>query len=59
MVLETSFEELQEIITMDGNHGGHLGYRNAAILAILNCHVALMPPTKFRFNPTYRSRDIV
>ena len=31
MVLEMSFKELQ-----DGDRGGHLGYRNGRILAILN-----------------------
>ena len=41
-----SFEEFQD--------GPHLGYRNGTILAILNLHVATMPPTKFQFNPTYR-----
>ena len=32
---ERSFEDFQ-----DGRHGGHLGYRNGMILAILNLHVA-------------------
>ena len=41
---EMSFEEFQD--------GGHLGYRNGTILAILNLHVATMPPTKFQLNPT-------
>ena len=45
-----SFEEFQ-----DGSHGGHLGYWNGTILAILNPHVATMPPTKFQLNPTYGS----
>ena len=45
-----SFEEFQ-----NGRHGGHLGYRNETILAILNFHVATMPPTKFQLNPTYGS----
>ena len=43
-----SFEEFQD--------GGHLGYRNGTILAILNLHVATMPPTKVQLNPTYGSR---
>ena len=43
-----SIEEFQ-----DGRHGGHLGYRKGTILAILNFHVATMPPTKFQLNPTY------
>ena len=52
MVLrEMSFEEFQ-----DGHHGGHLGYGNGTILAILNLNVATMPPTKFQLNPTYGSR---
>ena len=42
-VWEMSFDELQ-----DGHHGGHIGYRNATILAILNLIAALMPSTKFR-----------
>ena len=45
-----SFEEFQY-----GRHGGHLGYWNKTILAILNLHVATMPPTKFQLNPTYGS----
>ena len=43
------FEEFQD---------GHLGYRNRTILAILNLHVATMPPTKFQLNPTYGSGDV-
>ena len=45
-----SFEEFQE-----GHDGNHPGYRNRTILAILNLHVATMPPTKFQLNPTYGS----
>ena len=45
-----SFEEFH-----DGCHGGNLGYRNGTILAILNLHVATMPPIKFQLNPTYGS----
>ena len=30
----------------DDHHRGHLGYQNKTILAILNLHVTLMPPTK-------------
>ena len=45
-----SFEEFK-----DGRHGGHLGYQNEMILAILNLHVAIMLPTKFQLNPTYGS----
>ena len=42
-----SFEEFQ-----DGHPGGHLGYRNGTILAILNLCVTVMPPIKFQLNPT-------
>ena len=49
-----SFEEFQ-----DGRLGGHLGYRNGKILAILNLHVATMSPTKFQLNPTYGSGEDV
>ena len=51
---ETSFEEFQ-----NGRHGGHLRYQNGTILAILNLHVAIMPPIKFQFNPTYGSGEDV
>ena len=44
------FEEFQ-----DGHHGGHLGYWYRTILAILNLHVATMPPTNFQLNSTYGS----
>ena len=37
-----SSEELK-----DGHYAGHLGHQNRTILAILNLHVATMPPTKF------------
>ena len=45
-----SFEEFQ-----DDRHVSHLGYQHGTILAILNHHVAIMPPTKFQLNPTYGS----
>ena len=45
---EMSFEEFQA-----GRHGGHLGYRNGTILAILNLCVTVMPPIKFQLNRTY------
>ena len=45
---EMSFEEFQ-----DGRHGGHLGYQNRTILAILNLYVAPMPPIKFWLNGTH------
>ena len=44
------FEEFQ-----DGHPDGNLGYLNRTILAILNLHVATMPPTKVQLNPTYGS----
>ena len=43
------FQDLQA-----GHHGGHLGNWNGTNLAILNLHVAPMPPTMFGLNPTYR-----
>ena len=50
-----SFKEFQ-----DGRCGGHLGYWNGMILAILNFYVTVMPPIKFRLNPTYNLRgDVV
>ena len=36
----------------DGWHGGHLGYQNRTILAILNLHAAPMPSTKIPLHPT-------
>ena len=42
-----SFKEFQ-----DGCQGGHLGYQNGTILAILNLHVTLMRPNKFQLNLT-------
>ena len=45
------FEEFQD--------GGHLGYWNGTILAILNLHIATMPPTKFQLNPAYGSGGAV
>ena len=45
---EMSFEEFQ-----DGHRGGHLGYQNGMILAILNLCVTVMPPIKFWLNLTY------
>ena len=50
-----SFEEFQ-----DGRHGGHLGYLNGMILAVLNLHVSPMPPIKFKLNLTYNSEaDVI
>ena len=54
-MLEMSFEDFQ-----DGQHSGHLGYQNRMILAILNLHMAPMPPIKFGFNLTKDSgADVV
>ena len=39
----------------DGCCGGLRGYHNIMVLAILNFHVAQMPPSKFRLNPTSHS----
>ena len=50
---EMSFEEFQ-----DGCHGGHLGYRNGMLLAILNLCVTKMPPIKFQLNQTRFRRRI-
>ena len=41
----------------NGSYGSQLGY-NGVILAVLNLHIALMPYTKFRFNPTYGFRGV-
>ena len=40
-----SFEEFQ-----DSRHGGHLGYKNRKILAILNLCATVMPSIKFQLN---------
>ena len=47
---ELTIEDLQ-----DGCCGDHPGYYNNMVLAILNLHVAPMPPTKFWLNLTYHS----
>ena len=47
LVWEMSFEEFQ-----DGSYGGHLGYQNGTILAILNLYVTPMTPIKFQINLT-------
>ena len=50
-----SFEEFQDVC-----HGGHLGYRNGMILAILNHCLTVMPPIKFQLNRTYGlGRDVI
>ena len=39
--------------------GGHLGYRNGTVLAILILFVTVMPPIKFWLYPTYGlDRDV-
>ena len=43
-----SFEKFE-----DGRHGGHLGYQNGMILAILNLCLTVMPPIKFQLNQIY------
>ena len=45
---ELMIEDLQ-----DGCCGGHHGYRNNSVLAILNLYVTPMLPTKFWLNLTY------
>ena len=56
MVLEKiSFEEFQ-----DGRRdGGHLGYWNGTILAILNLCVTVMLPIKLWLNRAYGFGDVV
>ena len=49
-----SFEEFQDGVAAILDIG-YLGYRIWMILAILNLHVAKMPPTKFQLIPTYGS----
>ena len=44
---EMWFEEFQD--------GGHLGYWNRTILALLNFHNTQTPPIKFKLNQTYHS----
>ena len=47
-VWEMAFKEFQY-----GCHGGHPGYQNRTILAILNIYVAPIPPIKFWLSWTY------
>ena len=49
-----SFEEFQDCLP-----GGHLGYRNGTIFAILNHSVTVMPPIKFQLNGTLGLGDVV
>ena len=44
----SGFEDFQA-----GHRGGHLGYQNRTILAILNLCIAPMPLTTYPLNPTY------
>ena len=44
-----SFQDFQA-----GHHGSHLRYWNGTNLAVLNLHVAPMPPTMFGLNQTCR-----
>ena len=37
---------------------GYLGHRKRTVLAILNFHVAPMPPTKFQLSSTFDSGDV-
>ena len=48
-------EQLTTENIQDGQRGGHHGYRNKIILAILIFHVAIMPPINFWLNMTYHS----
>ena len=43
-----SFEDFQ-----DGHLCGHIGHLNRMILAVLNLHVAPMPPSKFQLELTH------
>ena len=38
------WEELSTEEFQNGDHSGHLGYRNGMILAFINVHIALMHP---------------
>ena len=51
---------LEQMLFKDGHCGSHLGFQNRKILAILNLHLAPMPPIKFQLNLTYGlGRDVV
>ena len=45
MVWKMPFKEFQD--------GGHLGYQNGMLLALLNLYDTVMPHIKFQLNPTY------
>ena len=51
----TVLEQMWFDVFQDGCYGGHLGYQNGTILAILNLHTAPMPSIKFPLYPTYGS----
>ena len=55
------FRSRRSLKIQDSHSGGHLGYWNKTILAILNLYVASMPPIKFQLNPTWfgRRTDVV
>ena len=50
---DVKFEEFQ-----NDRHGGHLGFQDGTILAILNLH-APIPLMKFRLNPMFCSGDVI
>ena len=52
----TVWEEMSSEEFQDGCHGGHLGYQNRTILAILNLYNAPMTSIKFRLNLTWFAR---
>ena len=52
-VLAQSNLRFGRICRLNNFNGGHLGYRNGTILAILNFCVIQMPLIKFRLNMTY------
>ena len=48
----TVWEEMSFEVFHDGRHGGHLGYWNRKILAILNLYNSPKPPIKFQLSLT-------
>ena len=52
-------EQMSFEVFQDGRHGSHLVYRNGTILAVMDLHVSLMPPTKFQLKLTYSFRGNV
>ena len=49
----TIWEEISFEVFQDGHHGGHLGYGNGTILAILSLYNSPKHPIKFQLNLTY------